>query len=148
MYCTCTFHTNPWYSSCILLNSAVLKIYSHIDGTLILVLLSHTISLNWFYRAVLRIQDVYLGSRIRIFPSRDPGSKRFRNPVSRSASKNLSIFNPTNCFQALGNMIRDVHPGTGSRVRIFIIPDPGVKKRRIPDLYPQHWTLVHIIWFC
>jgi hypothetical protein len=25
-------------------------------------------------------------------------------------------------------MIRDVHPGSGSRVRLLIIPDPGVKK--------------------
>jgi hypothetical protein len=28
------------------------------------------------------------------------------------ASKNLSIFNPKNCFSALGKMIWDVHPGS------------------------------------
>jgi len=67
---------------------------------------------------VLRIRYVYS----------DPG------PESRSAPKNLSILNPTNCFQVLGNMIRDVHPGS----RFFPIPDPrsgfriqGSKKHRI-----------------
>ncbi len=46
----------------------------------------------------------------------DPGSKRFRipDPESGSASKNLSIFIPKNCFYAVGNMIQGVHPGSGS----------------------------------
>ncbi len=49
----------------------------------------------------------------------NPGSKRSRiqgqkDPGSGSESKNLSIFNPNNFFWALGNMIRDVHPGSGS----------------------------------
>ncbi len=60
-------------------------------------------------------------SRIRIFPSwipdpnfsiLDPGSKFF---LFRSRIKELKYFNPKNCFEALGNMIRDVHPGSGSR---------------------------------
>jgi hypothetical protein len=48
-------------------------------------------------------------------------------------------------------MIRVVHPGSGSRIRMLTIshpgsriPDPGVKKApnpgsRIPDPDPQHW---------
>ncbi len=49
-------------------------------------------------------------SRIpEFFPSRFQGQK---DPGSGSASKNLSIFNPKNCL-ALGNMIRDFHPGSG-----------------------------------
>jgi hypothetical protein len=51
----------------------------------------------------------YPGSRVKKIP--DPGSG--------SASKNLNIFNPKNCF-SLGNIIRDVHPGFG-------IPDPGTR---------------------
>jgi hypothetical protein len=45
----------------------------------------------------------------------DPGSmvKNIPNPGSGSASKNLSI-KPKNCFSALENIIRDVHPGSGS----------------------------------
>jgi hypothetical protein len=63
------------------------------------------------------------GSRIRIFSIPDPGS----------ASKNLSILTPKNCFYALGNMIRVVDPGSGSRNRIPIflpIPDPGSKDQK------------------
>jgi hypothetical protein len=44
----------------------------------------------------------------------DPGSKRFWIPVPGSASENLSIFKPQNCFLAVENMIRDFHPGSGS----------------------------------
>jgi hypothetical protein len=44
--------------------------------------------------------NVYPGSRVKNIP--DPGF----------ASKNLSIINPKNCFQALGTMIWDIHPGT------------------------------------
>jgi hypothetical protein len=49
--------------------------------------------------SVLRIRDVYSGSRIRIFPSRIQAQ---RDPGSRSTSKNLNIFNPKNCLKALG----------------------------------------------
>jgi hypothetical protein len=57
-----------------------------------------------------------------------------------SASTNLSILNPQNCFYGLGNMIRVVHPGSGS---LFSFTHPGSwiqgsKKQRIPD--PQHWV--------
>jgi len=60
---------------------------------------------------MLRIRDVFW------IP--DPGLKKFMIPDSR---KNLSTFNPKNCFKALGNMIRDVHPGSGSW--IFFLPNP------------------------
>jgi hypothetical protein len=70
----------------------------------------------------MRIRDVY--------PS-DPESEFFH---PGSASKNLSIFSPKNCFEAFGNMIRDVrYPSR--------IPDPGVKMHSIPDPDPQHWLL-------
>jgi hypothetical protein len=45
----------------------------------------------------------------------EPGSR------VKKASKNLSIFNPKNCLQALENMIRDVNPGSGSQIGM----DPG-----------------------
>ncbi len=56
--------------------------------------------------------------------------------------KILTIFNPKNCCQALGNMIRDVHPGSGSW--FLPIPDPGVKKE--PDPRSGSATLVIPIW--
>jgi hypothetical protein len=40
------------------------------------------------------------------------------DPGSGSATKNKSVFDPKNCFSALGNMIRDVYSGPR-------IPDPG-----------------------
>jgi hypothetical protein len=75
-------------------------------------------------------RDVYSGSRIRIFPARIPGQK---DPGS--ASKNLNIFNPKNCFYALEKMIWVVNPGSGffshSRSRIRI-PDPTAQKAPDP----------------
>jgi hypothetical protein len=50
-------------------------------------------------QSVLQIRDV------------DPGSKFF---TSRIRIKEFTYFNPKNCFQALGNMFRVVHPGSGS----------------------------------
>ncbi len=85
------------------------------------------------YFLVLRIRDVYPGSEF--FPSRIPDPNFFH---PGTASKNLIIIAQKNCFQALGNRIRTVHPGSwffiypGSR-----IPDPGIKKAPDPD--PQHW---------
>jgi hypothetical protein len=81
--------------------------------------------------------------RILMFSIPDPGS----------ASKNLSISTQNNGFQGLGNMIRIVHPGSGSRTAILIfypsrIPDrdpdfypsriQGSKRHRIPDPDLQH----------
>jgi hypothetical protein len=64
----------------------------------------------------------------------DPESriKKIPDPGTGSASKNLSIFNPKNCFYALGNMIP---AGYSSRIWILIflpIPDPRVKKTPDP----------------
>ncbi len=44
----------------------------------------------------------------------DPGSEFF-HPGSRIRIKEFKYFNSKNCFYALGNMIRVVHPGSGSR---------------------------------
>jgi hypothetical protein len=82
-----------------------------------------------------RIRDVYLGSEF--FPSRvpDPGSKRFPDPVSGSASKNLSILTQkiVSKLSIIWSkmFIADTDPGSWffypSRT-----PDPGVKRHRIP----------------
>jgi hypothetical protein len=81
-------------------------------------------------RPVLRIRDVYPGSEF--FPS------RFR-------IKEFKYFEPK---KVLGNMIRVVHPGSGSRIRIpdpFFypsrIPDPGVKKAPDPGSATRHHTV-------
>jgi hypothetical protein len=72
---------------------------------------------------MLRIRDVYPGSRVRKIPG-----DRIRIRI-----KELKYFSPK---KVLGNMIRDVHPGSGSRILIFYpswIPDPGVKKAPNPN---------------
>jgi hypothetical protein len=41
-------------------------------------------------------------------------------------------------------MIQDVHPGSGSRIRILIFYPSrifGSKRHRIPDPNPQHWKI-------
>jgi hypothetical protein len=75
-----------------------------------------TVADQFHFLAVLRIRDVY------------PGSKFFY-PRSRVHKKEFKYFEP-------GIRIPDVHPGSGSRIRILIlkqfrIPDPGVT--RAPD---------------
>jgi hypothetical protein len=64
---------------------------------------------------VLRIRNFFL-SQIRIFPSRIPNP----DPQQRI----LVFLSQENCTKALGNMIRDVYPGSG----FFPIPEAGVKK--------------------
>jgi hypothetical protein len=81
--------------------------------------------------AVLRIRDVYSGSRIQ--GQKDSGSWILIH------IKNLSIYNQKSCFSALGNMIRDVH--SDPDLDFLLIPDPrfriqGSKRHRILDL--QH----------
>jgi hypothetical protein len=73
----------------------------------------------------------YIGSRIRIFTSRIQGKKY---PGSGSASKIFSVFNPKNCFEALGKIILDVHPESRSEFFPSWVPDsdPGVKKAPNP----------------
>jgi hypothetical protein len=86
--------------------------------------------------AVLRIRDVYLGSRIRYFSIPDPVQKDSRIPDQHQRIYG-KYFNPKNCFQALGNMTPVVHPGSQIRILIFFpsrIPDPRIKKA----LDPQH----------
>jgi hypothetical protein len=58
-------------------------------------------NINYYYS---RVADPGCLSRIRIFSIPDPGS----------ISKNLSILTKKNVFYTLGNMIRVVHPGSGS----------------------------------
>jgi hypothetical protein len=50
--------------------------------------------------------------RSEFFASRIPG-KKFPDP-DLDSYKIIGIFNPTNYFLALGNMIRDVHSGSRS----------------------------------
>jgi hypothetical protein len=75
----------------------------------------------------------------------ETGSEYF---PSRIRIKEFKYFNPKNGFQALGNMIRIVHPGSGFRIRILTlypsrIPDPGVKKALGPG-YRIRNTECHI----
>jgi hypothetical protein len=64
-------------------------------------------------------------SHLRIFPSWIQGQKipGFR---IRIRIKEFKYFNPTNCFQALGNMIQNIHPGSG--FCIFTHPRSGNQK--------------------
>jgi hypothetical protein len=66
----------------------------------------------------------------------DPGSEFFSIPDD--PHQLIKYFNPKNGgFQALGNMIRVIHPGSGSRILIFYPSRiQGSKRHRIPD--PQH----------
>jgi hypothetical protein len=85
---------------------------------------------------VLQIRDVYLGSRIRIFPSQIWGRK---DPGSGSATKNyispIKVL-PTKLSE------NDMRLHLRSRIQIFFHPDadPGVEKSPDPD--PQHRILV------
>jgi hypothetical protein len=67
-------------------------------------------------KAVLRFCDVY--PRSECFPS------RIRIRIKEFKYR---YFNPKNCFLTLGNLIRDVHPGSGSWF-FLPLPDPGVEK--------------------
>jgi hypothetical protein len=58
-----------------------------------------------------------------------PGSRVKKIPGS--ASKNLSIY-LKKFFKAIGNMIRDVHPGIGILV-FYPSRIQGSKRHRIPD---------------
>jgi hypothetical protein len=64
-----------------------------------------------YVNTVLRIRDVYPGSRIGVFPIQDPGSKRFSDSGSGStfASKNLIILT-----QKLSLSSRKYDPGCSS----------------------------------
>ncbi len=64
----------------------------------------------------------------------DPGSEFFPSRIrdthffhlgSRIRIKEFKYFKPKYGFKAPGNMIRVVHPGSGSRTRFLPIPDSG-----------------------
>jgi hypothetical protein len=77
-----------------------------------------------------------------VFPGSDFFPSRILDPGS--ALKNLRILTPKNCFWALGNMIRVVHPGSGSRIRILTFYpswSQGSKRHRKPDPGPGSATL-------
>ncbi len=81
---------------------------------------------------MLRIRDVFPGSRIRLFSIPDPN---YLHPGSLIRIKEFKYFNPKNGFQALENIIQVVHPGSRIRMLTFYqsrIPDPGVIKAPDP----------------
>ncbi len=87
---------------------------------------------------MLRIRDVYTGSRIQMFPIPDFASEFF----PRIRIKKIKYFNPKNWFL----ISRKYDPGCSSRIRILFfypsrIPDQEVKKHRIPDPDPQKHCL-------
>ncbi len=100
---------------------------------------------SWTYKAnmwlsVLRIRDVYPGSRIRLFSSRIPDPNCL-HPGSWIRTKEFKYFNPEKTKKMVsklwikwsGLFIPD--PGSGCWLSThpgFRIPDPGVKKA--PDL--------------
>ncbi len=82
---------------------------------------------------MLRIRDVYPGPPDPNFSILDPGSKRFRIP-DPDPHKRIKVFlTQKNSFYAIGNMIRDVCTSQTPDLDFLPIPDPGVKKHRIPD---------------
>jgi hypothetical protein len=82
-----------------------------------------------------KISVVDLGCLSRI---PDPN---FFHPGSPIRIKEFKYFNPKNCFQAFGNMIRVVHPG--SRIQgVKKAPDPGsATLHEIYLLQGIHYTL-------
>ncbi len=77
------------------------------------------------------------------FPSRilDPGLKRFRIRI-----KEFKLFLTHKvCLQALGYMIWDVHPGSGSW--FFTIPDPGFKNGQGPGSATLFSYFLVRVWF-
>jgi hypothetical protein len=81
-------------------------------------------------KSLIRIRITVMWIRITVMWIRNPGWNQccgcgmfipdptFFHPGSEffhpGSAKNLSILTQKNGFQALGNMIRDVHPGSGS----------------------------------
>jgi hypothetical protein len=80
-----------------------------------------------------RLEFFHPGSRVKKIP--DPGYG--------SSSKNKSIFNPKNCFRALGNMTRDVHPDPD--LDFLPIPDSG--NNQAPDPGSGSATLILLLTY-
>ncbi len=76
---------------------------------------------NGTYDQITEMKISDFGSRIQIFSIPDPWSKFFPSRIQDpgSTSKNLSILTQKNGFEALENMIRVFHPGSGSRIWIL-----------------------------
>ncbi len=103
---------------------------------------------------VLRIRDVYPGSRIRLFSIPDPGSRirtvSIPDPGSRILIKECKYFNPSKKQKKWFLSSKKYDPGCSSRIpdpdADFLpsrIPDPGSRgqkgtQSRIPDPDPQH----------
>jgi hypothetical protein len=71
-----------------------------------------------------------------------PGSEFF---PSRIRIKEFKYSNTKNCFYALGNMVRAVHPGSRSLFYQSRIPDPGVKKAPDPGSGSSTLVLLRIM---
>jgi hypothetical protein len=84
---------------------------------------------------------------VMFIPAADPN---FFHPESRIRIKEFKHFNPKHFCEALGNMIRVVHTGSGSPIQILIFTHPGSriqrsKRHRIPD--PQHWLKLNPFFY-
>ncbi len=72
-------------------------------------------------------------------PSRIHGQKGSGSRFSDPDPHQRSIFNPKNCFKALGNMILGVLSGSGSRIRILIFYPSRIRIRNT-DSQMSSWT--------
>jgi hypothetical protein len=96
-------------------------------------------------KPVLRIRDVYPGSRIRIVSIPDPGS----------SSKNLSILTPKKAKKWFLSS-KKYDPGCSSRIPMLTFSHPGSRiqgpkgtQSRIPNPDPQHCRkLYYFSFFC
>ncbi len=61
--------------------------------------------------------------------------KRNLFQVEKVAEDFYGIFDPKKLLSPLGNVIRDVHPGSGSG----FFTRPGFRGQKAPDPDPQHW---------
>ncbi len=101
---------------------------------------------------MLRIRDVRFipdpGSEI---PSRIPGQKDSGSQI-RIRIEEFKYFLPKNCFQDLGIMMWDVHPGSRIRMLVFYpsrIPESGVKKAPDPDpQYCHNFSTLVLYFIC
>jgi hypothetical protein len=97
---------------------------------------------------VLRIRDVYHGSRIRLLSIPDPGSEL---SPSRILIKEFKYFNPNKSKKWFLSS-KKFDPGCSSRIRMLTFSHPGSRiqvgqkgtQSWIPDPDPQHWLdLIH-----
>jgi hypothetical protein len=72
------------------------------------------------------------------FPNPDHGSKRFQFSDPDSHQRFKVFLTQKNCFEALGNMARDVQPG--SETRFFSRPGSRIRIRNTGNLLYQRYT--------